>query len=242
MLVYSSKALLELYRIHEEIHSNFSASKEEKEKAFNAILKDKISGLTKYYKTFYTNLLKSKYQFENEYIRLIKAELRDEAINKGEITFRSLTKCGNKLDTGKTCGNTIRYTSNRGCTVCQSSGITAKNSKNIRAKEILDEYAGDNKPKSKTTIVNRLMGTLGIKKSAAYRLIELHEKGEPLYKISEQPCYESPDIPNTTDVIRDMITQNSSQNFNGGDFEVGEEVYVDYDDFSQLDDYDINAA
>lgn len=116
--------------------------------------------------------------FEIEVERSINNNLIKEAKLLGLNHYESTTPCTRKID-GKSCGSYKRYISNRGCAKCQSTAKLCKSQK----QNLIELIMNDKNSPSKGQKLIRLKEELNIKKSAAYRLIKLHEQEAALYKI-----------------------------------------------------------
>lgn len=118
--------------------------------------------------------------FEIEENRAVNNQLIKEANNSGANQYESTISC-KRLNDGFECGSYTRYISNRGCVKCQTTAKLSKKEKEELAQLIIN----DRSSKTKAIKVERLMNELDLKKSAAYRLIKLHESDSQLYKTTD---------------------------------------------------------
>ncbi len=137
-------------------------------------------------------ILQSPKLFEIEVERSINNNLIKEAKLAGLNHYDSTTPCTRKIN-GVLCGSFKRYISNRGCTKCQSSAKLEKSEK----KALIELIMNDKNSPTKAQKVKRLKDELNLKKSAAYRLIKLHEEKATLYKIP--PTTNSNDFTNNSE-------------------------------------------
>lgn len=177
--------LLNIKKAHSEFEHRYDLSKEEKSQLFEKYLKQFSLGKADEKRVL--KALSSEPLFREEYERLVNLELYSKALSSGAITYKSLTPCSSKKRTKSTCGNTVRYTSNRGCTLCQKTNPEAKRKRQEEALFIIEKHKNST---TKTKIVNELMSKLNLKKSAAYRLINLHRTEEALYQTKSEPSIE----------------------------------------------------
>ena len=182
MLIKSSKQLIRLQQTVNELENNFSLSSEERNKLFSDFLSKEFPRASDYLKGYYFDLLSNPDTFEVELHRLINNELIDAAIKQGKTTFYSLAPCSSINQLGRTCGNTLRYVSNRGCYLCQNLNSDSKLDKAQKVEMILGGIPIEEISSNKSKFVSLIMEKTLLKKSAAYRLIAKHLKNESLYQ------------------------------------------------------------
>lgn len=174
----SSEQLKSLKFTFENIESQIIDTELDADTAINTLIAREAATSNKKTISNIKKILKNKKLFEIEIGRSTNNNLIKEARLAGLNQYESTIAC-KKEYSGKSCGSFTRYISNRGCVKCQTSAKLSKQEKSTLTQLIINDV---NSPK-KSQKVARLIKELGLKKSAAYRLIKLHEDSLDFYKI-----------------------------------------------------------
>jgi len=198
MSIQSSSKFTHVKGLINQVKEEMTLSEDEKNETIEKLVKSELKVTLDLELTNLLAIFACKLAFADEYNRRLTNEIIEVAVNQGKSHYKSLTPCSGKSSGG--CGNTIRYVSNRGCTTCQSTATISNDEKSSSAESIINKYPDLSK---KAPIVRELMEALSIKKSAAYRLIKLHETGVALYNRSAiAPSYEVDGAMSSADVVK----------------------------------------